>query len=53
MWFFGWMWLIGELRVLSLQLLQNCPMLINTILVERTVERQKLWPRLKVRISVV
>lgn len=27
----------------SLQLLQNCVMLINTIL----VERQKLWPRLK------
>lgn len=36
-----------EIRVLSLQLLQNCLMLINTILVERTVEQQKLWPRLK------
>lgn len=35
-----------ELRVLSLQLLQNCLMLINTILVERTIERQKLWRRL-------
>lgn len=36
-----------ELGVLSLQLLQNCLMLINTIPVERTIERQKLWPRLK------
>ena len=36
-----------EVRVLSLQLLQNCLMLINTILVERTVEQQKLWPQLK------
>jgi TnpA family transposase len=36
-----------EISVLSLQLLQNCLMLINTILVERTVERQNLWNRLK------
>jgi hypothetical protein len=27
-------------------LLQNCPMLINTILVERTIEREGLWDRL-------
>jgi len=26
--------------ILSLQLLQNCLMLINTILVERTIERE-------------
>ncbi len=31
----------------SLQLLQNCLMPINTILVERTVERQKLWNQSK------
>lgn len=31
---------------LSLQLLQNCLMLINTILVERTVEQEGLWGRL-------
>lgn len=31
-----------ELRVLSLQLLQNRLMFINTILVERTIERQDL-----------
>ncbi|MGH9455123.1 MAG: Tn3 family transposase [Terriglobia bacterium] len=36
-----------ELTVLSLQLLQNCLMLINTILVERTIDRQNLWNRLK------
>lgn len=28
------------------QLLQNCLMLINTILVERTIEREGLWERL-------
>jgi hypothetical protein len=28
---------------LSLQLLQNCLMLINTILVERTIEEEGLW----------
>ena len=28
---------------LSLQLLQNCLMLINTLLVERTIEREGLW----------
>jgi site-specific recombinase XerD len=31
---------------LSLQLLQNCLMLINTILIERTIEREDLWERL-------
>lgn len=31
--------------MLSLQLFQNCLMLINTILVERTVEQKKLWRR--------
>lgn len=36
-----------EITVLSLQLPQNCLMLINTILVERTIERQRLWKRLK------
>lgn len=30
---------------LSLSLLQNYLMLINTILVERTIERQDLWRR--------
>lgn len=32
--------------MLSLQLLQNCLMLINTILVERTIEQEGLWGRL-------
>jgi len=27
-------------------LLQNCLMLVNTILVERTIEREGLWERL-------
>ena len=31
-----------EIVTLSLQLLQNCLMLINTILVERTIEREGL-----------
>jgi TnpA family transposase len=31
-----------EISVLALQLLQNCLMLINTILVERTIEQQQL-----------
>ena len=35
-----------EVVTLSLQLLQNCLMLINTILVERTIEREGLWERL-------
>jgi hypothetical protein len=35
-----------EIVTLSLQLLQNCLMLINTILVERTIEREVLWERL-------
>ena len=29
------------------ELLQNCLMLINTILIERTIERQELWAQLK------
>ena len=32
---------------LSLQLLQNCLMLINTILIQRTIDRQGLWARLQ------
>ena len=32
--------------MLSLQLLQNCLMLVNTILVERTLEKHGLWGRL-------
>src|SRR5207245_1643216 len=35
-----------EIVTLSLQLLQNCLMLINTGLVERTIEREGLWERL-------
>jgi len=38
--------MISYLCTLSLQLLQNCLMLINTILVERTIEREGLWERL-------
>ena len=37
-----------EIVTLSLQLLQNCLMLINTILVERTIEREGLWERLSI-----
>ncbi len=35
-----------EIVTLSLQLLQYCLMLMNTILVERTIEREGLWERL-------
>jgi TnpA family transposase len=35
-----------EIVTLSLQLLQNCLMLINTLLIERTIERESLWERL-------
>jgi TnpA family transposase len=35
-----------EVVTLSLQLLQNCLMLINTMLIERTIERDQLWERL-------
>jgi TnpA family transposase len=35
-----------EITLLSLQLLQNCLMLVNTILVERTLEKHGLWERL-------
>jgi hypothetical protein len=37
-----------EVVTLSLQLLQNCLMLINTILVERAIEQEALWGRLSV-----
>src|ERR1700693_3695940 len=36
-----------RLPLLSLQLLQNCLMLINTILIQRTIDRQGLWARLQ------
>jgi Tn3 transposase DDE domain len=32
--------------LLSLQLLQNCLMLVNTLLVERTLDKHGLWDRL-------
>jgi Tn3 transposase DDE domain len=35
-----------EIVTLSLQLLQNFLMLINTILVEQTIEREGVWERL-------
>jgi TnpA family transposase len=35
-----------EVVTLSLQLLQNCLMLINTLLIERTIEREGMWERL-------
>ena len=35
-----------EIVTLSLQLLQNCLMLVNTILVERTIEQEGLWEHL-------
>lgn len=35
-----------EITLLSLQLLLNCLMLTNTILVERTLDRHGLWERL-------
>jgi TnpA family transposase len=37
-----------EISALCLQLLQNCLMLINTILVEQTIERHELMERLSV-----
>ena len=37
-----------EIAVLALHLLQNCLMLINTILIERTVDQHKLLERLSV-----
>lgn len=37
-----------EISTLALQLLQNCLMLINTILVERTIEKEKMINRLSV-----
>ena len=36
-----------EATTLSLQLLQNCLMLINTVLIQRTIDRQGLWARLQ------
>jgi Tn3 transposase DDE domain len=41
----------AKVVTLSLQILQNCLMLINTILVERAIERDGLWERLKCRRS--
>ncbi len=35
-----------EVVTLSLQLLQNCLMLINTLLLEQTIEREGMWERL-------
>jgi hypothetical protein len=35
---------------LQLQLLQNCLMLINTSLVEQTIEREDVWERLSAKI---
>jgi TnpA family transposase len=35
-----------EIVTLSLQLLQNCLMLINTLLIERAIEQERLWGRL-------
>ncbi len=37
-----------EIATLSLQLLQNCLMLINTILVEQTIEKQQLLDQLSI-----
>jgi hypothetical protein len=39
-----------EIVTLSLQLLQKCLMLINTILVEQTIEREGVWERLSAKI---
>jgi hypothetical protein len=39
-----------EIVTLSLQLLQNCLMLINTILVEQTIEREGVWERISAKI---
>jgi TnpA family transposase len=35
-----------EVVTLSLQLLQNCLMLVNTILIERTLAQERLWDRM-------
>jgi len=35
-----------EIVTLSLRLLQNCLMLVNTLLVELTIEREGMWERL-------
>jgi TnpA family transposase len=35
-----------EIVTLSLQLVQNCLMRINTLLLEQTIERDGLWERL-------
>lgn len=35
-----------EIVTLSLQLLQNCLMLVNTILIERTLTQEGLWDRM-------
>ena len=40
------LWELPEFT-LSLQLLRNCLVLINTLLVERTIEREGLWERLR------
>lgn len=37
-----------EISTLALQLLQNCLMLINTILIERTIEKEQLMNRLSI-----
>jgi hypothetical protein len=37
-----------EIVTLSLQLLQNCLMLVNTILIERTLAQDGLWGRMNV-----
>ena len=37
-----------EISTLALQLLQNCLMLINTILVERTIEKEQMISRLSI-----
>ena len=37
-----------EITLLSLQLLQNCLMLVNTILVERTLDKHGFWERLNI-----
>jgi TnpA family transposase len=37
-----------EISTFALQLLQNCLMLINTILVEKTIEKEKMFNRLSV-----
>ena len=35
-----------EVVTLSLQLLQNCLMLVNTLLIERTLAQEGLWDRM-------